>query len=319
MATSDPRPLKMLCPCGYSKKLPAAFNGKKVVCPECRNVLSVTKIKAAQILIQCPYCQKTQIYKGETENCNECNGFFYVHQLEIPFAQADRERIELDDIDDTRVTVQPSDTRSRSSYSRKRGIRSPRLRRYIAVHVIISMIFVSLAWHLFASKFGLPGPVDLLARYSPDESNEPSSRVESISEVNIGNVSNEHADFSKLCSPAVSLVDGSFVVDQVLERNTSLPAGFKTVVSVNILNLSDCEITGINIEIKAFSIEGALTRTWKIERQFAKELAPHGTRKLMIFEEAGNWSKLVLVATSVRAGEQTDNAPSMALTLSNAK
>lgn len=49
VSTSSSGSLNLLCPCGFSKRLPSKFDGKKVVCPKCRRVLSVTRVKRATL------------------------------------------------------------------------------------------------------------------------------------------------------------------------------------------------------------------------------------------------------------------------------
>ena len=75
--SNSTKPLKFVCPCGYRKRLPEKFAGKKLVCPKCNTTLRIERlVKVAKVLLHCPYCKETSNFKHDRSVCKHCNREF---------------------------------------------------------------------------------------------------------------------------------------------------------------------------------------------------------------------------------------------------
>ena len=159
--------LKVLCPCGFSKQIPSSFDGKKVVCPKCRKVLSVTRVKRAILLTQCPYCQKTQRFDRASDVCRACKKSFkppkFVEALEQKcVSESSSDSLLKEGVSSSGPLI---DVGAQSHVSAAAVSGKPRKHSGIW-HVLMALFCISgstiVAWVVAGDRLGLPSFGDVL-------------------------------------------------------------------------------------------------------------------------------------------------------------
>ena len=308
--------LKLLCPCGFSKRLPSSFDGKKVVCPKCKKVLSVTKVKRARLLTQCPYCQKAQRFEDNLDLCRSCNKSFKTPKL----IEELRRKSETQDSTASPVGEEgsrsdsPIDVGPQPQVAVVPARKKPR-KRSVVWQVLAAIFYIGgstiVAWIVAGEKLGLPS-IGEVTGLSPKVSHPVASvgtpeaaAVSDDAQANPDAVQSE-ADSPKLLSPSVSILGGEFVVDQLLDQQTSKPVGSKTMIDLQVKNLTRCEIVNIVFKLDCTQEDGEIT-TVSVDRvNFAQGLMSEATGVLSLVCEPGAWESIAVSIVSVESEDQAD-------------
>jgi len=113
-------------------------------------------------------------------------------------------------------------------------------------------------------------------------------------------------DTPKLLSPSVQILDGQFIVDQLLDRQTSKPIGIKTMVDVQLKNLTRCEIIDMAFELKCTKSNGE-TEAFNIDRvSFASGFMSEESGVLSLTCEPGVWEKVEVSIVSVESENESE-------------
>ena len=176
---------------------------------------------------------------------------------------------------------------------------------YIGVTAIVG-------WVVAAEKLGIPTFGDVtglgrkvsntvvqveakqnLAGYPSDESQEIFSPSVAI-------------DKPKLLSPSVAILEGEFIVDQLLNQRTSKPVGTKTMVNLQVENLTRCKIVNLAFELDCKQGDGK-TATFDIDRvNFSRGLMPEAAGVVSLVCEPGNWETIAVTIVSVESEEESE-------------
>ena len=198
--------LKLICPCGFSKEIPSKFDGKKIVCPKCRKVLSVTKVKRAKLLIQCPYCQKAQRFDITVDACRSCQKSFKPpRQIEELLGQSASGQSASEVTEASLLGAESSNSGSvldvgAGEQPRIAAVpaRAKRKKRSVFWNVLIATFYIGgsaiVAWIVAGDKLGLPsfGDVTGLGVGVP-EASTPAENEQNLNAVETGRGTSEQA------------------------------------------------------------------------------------------------------------------------------
>ena len=304
VSTKSSGSLKLLCPCGFSKQIPSKFDGKKVVCPKCRNVLSVTKVKRALLVLQCPYCRKAQRFDIGADCCRSCEKSFkppkLIEELERKAAANDSVASPIEAMgamealgDEAPSSDSLLDVGAQPRVAVVSARKKPR-KRSAVWQVLMAIFYIGgsaiVAWVVAGDKLGLPSFGEVTG-LSPKASS-PVVPVD-VEENSAGDSS--EGDSPALLSPSVEIVGGQFVVDQVLDQKTSKVVGSKTMVDLQVKNLTRLKIENIAFKLDCKQLDGE-TETFNIDQvNFSQGLMAEATGVLSLLCEPGDWETLSLI------------------------
>ncbi len=319
VSASSSGPLNLLCPCGYSKQIPSKFDGKKVVCPKCRNVLSVARVERAQLLTRCPYCGTAQRFDPKADSCTSCKKSFrlpkYIETLELkiasqmaslpmPTEEGSNDGLLVNVSTDSQPAIRPAPLRPRD-----RSLLWP-----IFVNFALLMGSFIVAWVVIGEKLGLPDPSTALGlkksvpgRSTPDGGQEKQTAIDeqppvaSVPHVNSATIA------PKLLAPSIAIIEGQFVVDQVLDQQTSKPVGFRTVIDLGLKNLTRCQIVNIAFKVACVTRDGNTTTIDIDNVKFSSGLMPEASGVMSLVCKSGNWEYVEVSIVSVESENDFDS------------
>lgn len=162
-------------------------------------------------------------------------------------------------------------------------------------------------WFALGDKLGLPSPSTAFgfAQNPPpptttDEIQPQRSAVSNEAELETPPTA------PKLLSPSIEITEGQFLVDQVLDQQTSKPIGIKTIIDVGVKNLTGCQIVNIAFRLNCVKQDGK-TITIDIDKvNFSRGLMPKSSGVLSLTCEPGNWDHVEVSIVSVESENESD-------------
>ena len=291
------QPLDLLCPCGYTKKIPSKYDGQKIVCPKCRRVLRIEKIRLlAELLVRCPYCKSTQQYDNEVINCSSCKREFDYPKFAMNSDAPPLDSSSKNPEPGVEIKVGSSNSKIAVRPKRKRKTNSAIRKMTSALSFFLPTVLIVAIWHLYGDRLDLP---QLRIFGNRQQVTVATNEIELQS-----NYINKNTS-PKLLSPSVRIAEVGFSYDQALNVVTSKVDGVKLFVDVKVQNLTACQIDNIIFTVRVSSASKK-TQKLKVERELAETLGPYSTREFTLVVDSGNWDSGTVSVTHVGAGTQHD-------------
>ena len=260
---SSQKPLDFICPCGYRKKIPASFNGKKVVCPKCHTALKIRRmLKTASVLIRCPYCKINDEYSPDNNFCIHCEREYELPDVVKPPTMPTASPTKLSQqtrpapqfAPQSAPVAQSVDVQSQQSGPAiNTGATSVASRRKKGGNNLLSNLFGIvicgllgfLVWDKFGERLGLP-PIPGMQTNN------------SIVGVPVKDTNEKPKSPPKLTSPSIEILDIVASEGQGLDQVTSEVVEPRLSLEINLKNLSECEITRVQYSLQFLNGEKKL-------------------------------------------------------------
>ena len=327
------KPLDFKCPCGYTKKLPVKYDGRKIVCPKCRTVLRIEKIRLeAELILRCPYCKNLHDYEEGLADCASCKKEFFIPKPALPKKPPARGNQNAP----SPVVVTAG---RKPSLTRKSKRRNPLLRRLSSlVTIFLPTMLIVAIWHFYGDDLGMPtlpwkeavaaipkksGPVRFaspstakvvakneLPVQQPQEKKIPSNNS-SVSQI-AKKLINENIvpDSPKLLSPSLELVGANVTVEQALDSNTSNVLDWKRFLNIEIENLTRCTIDSVKFRIYLRDGQGKDFKTHLGAKTFSVPVGPEERREFDVeLRTKKEIERVVVEIVKTKSGEQSDSTP----------
>jgi len=223
------KPLKLVCPCGYRKRLPEKFAGKKLVCPKCSTVLRIERlIKVAKVFSQCPYCKENSSFKYDRTTCKHCS-----REFKLPDHLA------------TPAHSNPPVPMALAvmAYRKRRSLFSLLIFNLLGITLTAASAF--LIWDKYGEQLGIRNEANPQSKATVPNSLPPKRSLQPKPVATLPPKTQP-----KLVSPSIEILSLKPEVSQLLDSLDSEVVGAGLVLEIEIRNLSPCEITKTEMSVE---------------------------------------------------------------------